>query len=196
MEALMESGVITASLDVTTTELTDEVAGGSLSAGPERLDAAGRLGLPQVVSLGATDQITFTPPEAVPAEYHDRTSYRHNPSITLVRTNAEECGRLGALIAEKLNAARGPTTLFIPLRGTSLYGVAGGVFHDPSADRALFAAVRAGLDPSVEVVEMDTHINDAEFAVAMARKLSESYRAWASRVATRSTPGRRARRSQ
>jgi uncharacterized protein (UPF0261 family) len=178
MEALMASGFITGSLDVTTTELTDEIAGGTLSAGPERLDAAGSLGLPQVVSLGATDQITFTPPEAVPAEYYDRTLYRHNPSITLVRTSAEECGRLGALIAQKLNAAQGPTTLFIPVRGTSLYGVAGAVFHDPVADRALFSAVKEALDPSVDVIEMDTHINDPEFALAMARTLDEHYRAW------------------
>jgi uncharacterized protein (UPF0261 family) len=178
MEALMASGHITASLDVTTTELTDEVAGGTLSAGPERLDTAGSLGIPQVVSLGATDQITFTPPEAVPTEYYDRTLYRHNPSITLVRTSAEECERLGTLIAEKLNGGRGPTTLFIPLRGTSLYAVAGAVFHDPAADRALFDAVRATLDPSVELVEMDTDVNDPEFALAMARKLDEHYRGW------------------
>jgi uncharacterized protein (UPF0261 family) len=178
MEALMASGFITASLDVTTTELTDEIAGGTLSAGPGRLDAAGSLGIPQVVSLGATDQITFTPPEAVPAEYFDRTLYRHNPSITLVRTSAEECERLGTLIAQKLNVAQGPTTLFIPLRGTSLYAVAGAVFHDPGADRALITALKAGLDSSVEVVEMDTDINDPAFALAMARRLDEHYEEW------------------
>jgi uncharacterized protein (UPF0261 family) len=178
MEALMESGFITASLDVTTTELADEVAGGTLTAGPNRLEAAGSLGIPQVVSLGAVDQITFTPPEAVPGEYRDRTSYAHNPSITLVRTNAEECERLGRLIGEKLSRATGPTTLFIPLRGTSMYGVAGAVFHDPAADRALFDALRTTVCSPVEIVELDTDINDPEFALAMARRLDEHYRSW------------------
>jgi len=178
MEALMESGHITASLDVTTTELTDEVAGGSLSAGPDRLETAGRLGLPQVVSLGGTDQITFTPPDAMPRSFRGRTLYEHNPAVTLVRSNAEECERLGRLIAEKLNRATGPATLFVPLRGASMYAVAGAIFHDPDADRALLAGVKAVLDPSVEVVEMDTDINDPAFATAMARRLDEHYREW------------------
>ena len=178
MEALMRSGYITASLDVTTTELIDEVAGGTLSAGPDRLEAAGELGLPQVVSIGATDQITFTPPQAVPPEYRDRTSYEHNPSITLVRSNAEECVEFGRMVAEKLNRARGPVSLFVPLRGSSSYAVSGGVFHDPIADAALVESLRIHLDPSVELVEMDTDINDPAFAEAMARRLDEHYHTW------------------
>ena len=179
MEALMKSGYITASLDVTTTEIIDEIAGGTLTAGPDRLEAAGALGLPQVVSIGATDQITFTPPQAVPAEYRDRNCYDHNPSITLVRSNAEECEEFGRIVADKLNRALGPVSLFVPLRGGSSYAVAGGVFHDPVADAALLESLRIHLDPSVELVEMDTDINDPAFAEAMALRLDEHYQAWA-----------------
>ncbi|MCJ7782257.1 MAG: Tm-1-like ATP-binding domain-containing protein, partial [Acidimicrobiia bacterium] len=176
--ALMKSGYITAALDVTTTELTDEVAGGTLTAGPDRLEAAGDLGLPQVVSIGATDQITFTPPSAVPTEYRDRNSYAHNPSITLVRTNADESVELGRMLAEKLNRAAGPVSLFVPLRGASSYAIAGAVFHDPIADEALVSSIRTHLDSTVELIEMDTDINDPVFAEAMARRLDEHYRAW------------------
>jgi len=176
MESLMASGFITAALDVTTTELADEVCGGSLTAGPDRLEMAGSLGLPQVVSLGAIDQITFTPPEAVPAGWQGRNLYHHNSSITLVRTDAAESEQLGRVLAGKLNSATGPVTLFIPLRGTSSYSVEGAVFYDPDADRALFESLREHLAPSVEVIEMDTDINDPEFAVAMAEKLDEHYR--------------------
>ena len=178
MEDLMKSGYITASLDVTTTEIIDEIAGGTLTAGPDRLEAAGALGLPQVVSIGATDQITFTPPQAVPAEYRDRNCYDHNPSITLVRSNVEECEEFGRVVAEKLNRAIGPVSLFVPLRGGSSYAIAGAVFHDPDADVALVESLRAHLDPSVELIEMDTDINDPAFAEAMARRLDEHYRAW------------------
>ena len=178
MEALVGSGYITAVLDVTTTELADEVAGGTLTAGPDRLEAAGLLGLPQVVSVGAVDQITFTPQAAVPAEYRDRNVYHHNPSIALVRTNAEECAELGRRIAGKLNRAKGPVSIFVPLRGSSSYAVDGAVFHDPEADAALVESLRAHLGPSVELVEMDTDINDPVFADAMARRLDEHYRAW------------------
>ena len=176
MEALMEQGAITASLDITTTELTDEVAGGVMTAGPDRLETAGRLGLPQVVSLGATDMVTFTPPEAVPPTWADRRAYAHNPSITLVRSSVDEVREVGRLIAEKLNAAVGPTSLFVPRRGTSSYAVEGGVFHDPAADAALFGAVREHLGPGVELVEMDTDINDPAFAIAMAERLHDHYR--------------------
>jgi len=178
MEALMKSGYITASLDVTTTEIIDEIAGGTLTAGPDRLEAAGALGLPQVVSIGATDQITFTPPQAVPAEYRGRNSYDHNPSITLVRSNAEECAEFGRVVAEKLNRARGPVSVFVPLQGGSSYAVSGGVFHDPEADAALVESLRTHLDPSVELVDMDADINNPAFAEAMAHRLDEHYRAW------------------
>ena len=179
MEALMQSGYITASLDVTTTEIIDEIAGGTLTAGPDRLEAAGALGLPQVISIGATDQITFTPPQAVPTAYRDRNTYDHNPSITLVRSNTKECEEFGRVVADKLNRALGPVSLFVPLRGGSSYAVAGAVFHDPEADAALVESLRTHLGPSVELVEMDTDINDPAFAEAMAHRLDEHYRAWA-----------------
>ena len=179
MEALMQSGYITASLDVTTTEVIDEIAGGTLTAGPGRLEAAGALGLPQVISIGATDQITFTPPQAVPTAYRDRNTYDHNPSITLVRSNAQECEEFGRVVADKLNRALGPVSLFVPLRGGSSYAVADAVFHDPEADAALVESLRTHLGPSVELVEMDTDINDPAFAEAMAHRLDEHYRAWA-----------------
>jgi uncharacterized protein (UPF0261 family) len=178
MEALMKSGYITGVLDVTTTELIDEVAGGTLTAGPDRLDTAGALGLPQVVSIGASDQITFTPPDAVPAAFRERTLYDHNPSVTLVRSSPKECAEFGRLLARKLNRALGPVSLFIPLRGASSYAIAGGVFHDPVADEALVSSLHTHLDPTVELIEMDTDINDPSFGEAMARRLDQHYRTW------------------
>ncbi|NOY57242.1 MAG: UPF0261 family protein [Actinobacteria bacterium] len=179
MEALMESGYITASLDITTTELVDELVGGVLSAGPDRLEMAGRLGIPQVVSLGALDMGNFGPINTVPDEYKDRNLYVHNPTVTLMRTTPEECARLGRTIAAKLNQAKGPLTVFIPLKGVSAIATEGGVFYDPEADEALITELEAHLDPSVEVIEMDTDVNDPEFATAMAQRLDEHYRAWA-----------------
>ncbi|MCJ7725113.1 MAG: Tm-1-like ATP-binding domain-containing protein [Acidimicrobiia bacterium] len=178
MEALMASGHITAVLDITTAEVLDEVAGGVFTSGPHRMEMAGSLGLPQVVTLGAVDMIAFSPPETIPAGWEHRTQYVHNPFVTLVRTDAGESERLGRVMAEKLNAATGPLTVFIPLRGTSSYGVAGGVFHDPEADAVLFESLRTHLDPGVEVVEMDTDVNDPAFSEAMARRLHEHYQAW------------------
>jgi uncharacterized protein (UPF0261 family) len=180
MEALMRSGFITASLDITTTELADELVGGVLSAGPERLEAAGELGIPQVVSLGALDMVNFGPFETVPAEFRDRLLYKHNPTVTLMRTTPEECAALGRMIAEKLNRARGPLTVFVPLKGVSLIATEGQVFHDPAADEALFGALRETLDPNVELRELDLDINDPEFARAMADRLDALYKAWSS----------------
>ena len=180
MEALMRSGFITASLDITTTELADELVGGVLSAGPERLEAAGELGIPQVVSLGALDMINFGPFETVPAEFRDRLLYKHNPTVTLMRTTPEECATLGRLIAEKLNRARGPLTVFVPLKGVSLIATEGQVFYDPVADEALFGALREHLDPEIDVRELDLDINDPAFAQAMADRLDALYKAWSS----------------
>jgi uncharacterized protein (UPF0261 family) len=179
MEALMRSGFITAALDITTTELADDLVGGVLSAGPDRLEAAGELGLPQVVSLGGLDMVNFGPMESVPVEFRDRLLYKHNPTVTLMRTTPDECAELGRRIGRKLSAATGPVTLFIPLRGVSLIDVEGQVFHDAEADRALFEAVREALDPRVDVRELDADVNDPAFAHAMADTLHEHYRAWA-----------------
>ena len=179
MEALMESGYLTASLDITPAEVLAEIVGGAFTSGAGRLEMAGSLGLPQVVSIGALDMIAFSPPETLPEHMRQRTLYQHNPHITLVRTNVAESRRVAALMAEKLNAAAGPVSVFIPLRGTSSYGVEGGVFHDPAADAILIADLKEQLDDRIEMVEMDTDINDPEFAVAMAERLDEHYRSWA-----------------
>ena len=173
MEMLMREGEITAVLDVTTAELMAEVAGGTFTAGADRLQIAGDLGLPQVVSLGGVDQIAFTPPETVPARFLERMTYAHNPSITLVRSDAGEAVQFAHRMAENLNGAQGPVALFIPLRGTSAYAVEGGVFHAPDVDEALFGALRDSLGPTVDVVELDTDINDPVFAEAMASRLDE-----------------------
>lgn len=181
MEALIASGELSGVLDVTTTELVDEVVGGILSAGPERLDMAGLRGLPQVVSLGALDMGNFGPIDSVPARYRERNLCRHNAATTLMRTTPEECAAVGHLMAAKLNRALGPLTVFVPLRGFSAIGTEGGVFHDPEADAVLIGELKAGLDPRVEVVEMDTGINDPAFATAMARRLHEHHQGWAGR---------------
>lgn len=178
MEGLMRGGSITGALDITTTELVDELVGGVLSAGRDRLETAGSLGLPQVVSLGALDMANFGPLETVPEEYRDRNLHRHNPNVTLMRTTPEEGARLGSIIATKLNRARGPVSLFIPNKGLSMLSTTGEVFHDSAADEALIFALKAGLEDSIEIIEMDTDINDASFAIAMARRMDELHRAW------------------
>jgi uncharacterized protein (UPF0261 family) len=179
MEELARAGFITAMLDVTTTELCDELVGGVLPAHPLRLEVAGALGIPQVVSLGALDMVNFGPMETVPEKFRGRTLYRHNPTITLMRTTPDECAELGRRIARKLNAATGPTALFVPLRGVSMIATEGQVFDDPAADEALFGALRESIDRSkVEVHELDTDVNDERFALAMANRLDELYRAW------------------
>ena len=181
MEALMKAGFITGCLDVTTTELADELVGGVLSAGPDRLEMAGYLGIPQVVSLGALDMVNFGPIETVPPQFRSRNLYRHNPAVTLMRTTPDECEQLGRVIARKLNGSTGPVSVFIPLKGLSAVDVPGGPFHDPDADAALFRELKRGLRSSVEVVEMDVDINHPSFAQAMADRLDGHHRAWLSR---------------
>lgn len=178
MEALMKAGFITGALDMTTTELVDELVGGVLSAGPDRLEMAGSLGIPQVVSLGALDMCNFGPLDTVPEKFKGRNLYVHNATVTLMRTTEEECAELGRIIARKLNAAVGPLTLFIPLGGVSMIDVPGAPFYDAAADAALIRELKAGLRPEVEVVEMAADINDPAFATAMAERLDELYRAW------------------
>ncbi len=168
MEALIDAGFIRGVLDVTTTELCDELVGGELTAGPNRLTAAGRAGIPQAVSLGALDMVNFGPRETVPKQFDDRNLYVHNDQITLMRTTPEECAQLGREVGEKLSAATGPTALFIPLRGVSMIATEGGPFHDAEADAALFDAVRAACGANVEVIELDLDVNDPAFSQAMA----------------------------
>ncbi len=173
MEKLVQDGIVRGCLDLTTTELADELVGGRLSAGPDRLEAAGRLGIPQVVSLGALDMVNWGPPDDVPERFRGRRLYRHNAMVTLMRTNAFETAALGRTIARKLNAATGPVALFVPLGGVSTIACPGEVFHDPEADRALVEAIDNELDPRIEQVRSDAHINDPGFAVAMARRLHD-----------------------
>ena len=173
MEALIDAGFITGSLDVTTTEFCDLVAGGVLVAVPERLESAGRRGVPQVVSLGALDMVNFGPAESVPERFRGRNLYVHNPTITLMRTTPEECREIARVIAAKLNAATGPTELFIPLRGVSVIATEGQVFHDPEADAALLRGLHETLGDGVEVHELDADVNDPAFALAMANRLHE-----------------------
>ena len=173
MEVLASDGYLDGVLDITTTELADDLVGGVLSAGPDRLEAAGRSGVPQVVSLGALDMVNFGPRETVPERFEQRRLYVHNPTVTLMRTTPDECAELGRRIGRKLSSARGPTVLFVPLRGVSMIDVDGQPFHDIEADRALIDGLRETLDDSVEVHELDMDINDRQFAEAMARRLHE-----------------------
>src|SRR5262249_31341216 len=160
----IRDGLIAGVLDITTTELADELAGGVLSAGPDRLTAAGLVGVPQVVSLGALDMVNFGPRDTVPDWYKHRLFHQHNPTVTLMRTTREEMDRLGKGIAEKTSAARGPTCVIMPLKGVSAIDAEGKSFSWPEADMALFQSVRNWIAPNVELIELDAHINDAAFA--------------------------------
>jgi uncharacterized protein (UPF0261 family) len=180
MESLIRDGLIAGVLDITTTELADELVGGVLSAGPERLTAAARRGVPQVVSVGALDMVNFRAPETVPDKFRARRFYRHNPTVTLMRTTPPENERLGEEIARKVSASTGPAAVLLPLRGVSAIDAAGQPFDDPPAREALFAAIRANLQ-GVELIELDRHINDPEFAEAAANKLLELMTARVSR---------------
>jgi uncharacterized protein (UPF0261 family) len=171
MEMLVAAGFVAGVLDLTTTELADELVGGVLSAGPQRLEAAGAAGVPQVVSLGALDMVNFGPRETVPASFEGRNLYVHNPTVTLMRTTPQESSALGREVKRKLAAARGPTALFIPRKGVSMIAVAGQPFHDADADEALFAEVEDSGD--LEVHDLDLDVNDERFAVAMADRLHE-----------------------
>lgn len=174
LESLAAQGLLAGVLDATTTELADELVGGIFSAGPDRLSAAGKAGIPQVVSVGALDMVNFGPMDTVPDQFKERNLYVHNPITTLMRTTAAENTELGTRLARRLSAATGPTSLFLPLRGVSAIDVDGAPFRDEAADRALFSAIHDGLDTQrVELVEMDTDINDDRFADAMADRLHQ-----------------------
>jgi uncharacterized protein (UPF0261 family) len=170
MESLIRDGLIAGVLDITTTELADELVGGILTAGPDRLTAAGSRAIPQVISVGALDMVNFGPPETVPTEFKERKFYRHNPTVTLMRTTPEENRRFGEEICNKASGSKGPTCLMLPLQGISAIDRSGQPFDDPTARSALFNAIRAR-HGSVELIEHDAHINDPDFAEAAARRL-------------------------
>jgi uncharacterized protein (UPF0261 family) len=170
MERLARDGMLAGVLDLTTTELADELVGGVLSAGPDRLTAAGERGIPQVVSVGALDMVNFHGIDAVPERFRGRKLHRHNANVTLMRTTPEENARLGEEIGRKLSAAKGPVTVLLPLRGVSAIDRAGQPFDDPEARTALFAAIRKHAR-GLKVLDLDLHINDAAFADAAALEL-------------------------
>jgi uncharacterized protein (UPF0261 family) len=163
MESLISDRLVTGVLDLTTTELADELVGGVLSAGPSRLTAAAEAGIPQVVSVGAMDMVNFGPRETVPAKFADRTFYIHNAHVTLMRTTPEENAQLGRILAEKLALSRGPYRILLPTGGVSAIDAPGKPFWDPAADLALFESIRGGL-PADRVINLDLHINDPAFA--------------------------------
>jgi uncharacterized protein (UPF0261 family) len=171
MESFISDGLIRGVLDITTTELADELVGGILSAGRDRLTAAGLRGVPQVISLGALDMVNFGPPDTVPDKFKGRRFYQHNPSVTLMRTTPEENDRLGKEIAEKASAARGPTAVLISRRGVSAIDREGQPFWWPEADQALFQSLRHWISPHVRLLELDLHINDPAFAQTAAETL-------------------------
>ncbi|NEZ44090.1 Tm-1-like ATP-binding domain-containing protein [Paenibacillus alvei] len=174
MERLIESNYFEGVLDLTTTEWCDELVGGVLNAGPHRLEAAARAQVPQVVSTGALDMVNFGPFDTVPERFQNRNFYKHNPSVTLMRTTVEENILLGKILAEKLNQATAPTALMLPLKGVSALDVEGQPFYGPAEDESLFNTIRTHINKdTVELIELDSDINDAKFAVAAAQKLIE-----------------------
>ncbi|TDP26719.1 Tm-1-like ATP-binding domain-containing protein [Halanaerobium congolense] len=174
MENLVEEGFISGVLDITTTELCDELVGGVLSAGPDRLEAAGKKGVPQVVSTGALDMVNFGPIDSVPKEFKNRNLYKHNPTVTLMRTTTEENKKLAEIIAKKLNKAESKTALFLPLKGVSMIDAEGQPFYGPDEDKMLFETLRENIDQDkVELIEKEMHINDEEYALALAKKMIE-----------------------
>jgi uncharacterized protein (UPF0261 family) len=171
MESFVTDGLISGVLDITTTELADELVGGILTAGRDRLTAAATRGVPQVISLGALDMVNFGPPNTVPEKFRGRRFYQHNPAVTLMRTTPQENDLLGRGIAEKASASRGPTAILIPLRGVSAIDHEGQPFWWPEADRALFQSLRNWVAPHVRLIELDLHLNDPAFGVAAAEAL-------------------------
>jgi len=174
MEALANAGFFKGILDITTTEWCDEVVGGVLSAGPNRCEAAAKNKIPQVMSTGAVDMVNFGPYETVPPQFAERNLYKHNPTVTLMRTTVEENIQIGSKLVEKLNMAAEKTALILPLKGVSGIDGEGLPFYGPEEDKALFDTLRNGVNRDVvEVIEMDNNINDPEFAEAAAKKLIE-----------------------
>ncbi|MBC6999833.1 Tm-1-like ATP-binding domain-containing protein [Cytophaga sp. FL35] len=174
MEALIREGVFTAVLDVTTTELADELLGGVLSAGSDRLTAASEMGIPQIVAPGCLDMVNFSQMDTVPANYKDRKLYSWSPDVTLMRTNKEEGVVLGKMLAEKVNGSSAPAQVLIPLKGISQIDNTGEIFEDRIADKALFESLEAHLSEKIKLKKIDAHINDAAFAEALVNSVLES----------------------
>lgn len=176
MEGLIADGHVAGSLDITTTELADTVCGGVLDAGPDRATAASKAGIPAVLVPGCVDMANFRALETVPERYRDRNLYQWNPNITLLRTNAEENARIGAMLAAAANLAGGPVAVVLPLGGVSMLDSPGSRFWDPAADGACFDAIRRHLNPGIPVLELDHNINDPEFSGKCAELLRDMLR--------------------
>jgi uncharacterized protein (UPF0261 family) len=173
MEALIREGIFDAVLDVTTTELADNLCEGICSAGASRLTAAAEIGIPQVVVPGCLDMVNFAHPDTVPAKYHNRQLYSWAPDVTLMRTNVEENRLLGQELAEKVSRSQVPSAIVIPSLGISQIDSQGGVFYQPEADAALFGSIKQHAANHVKVVETDLHINEPAFAELLVRTLLE-----------------------
>ena len=176
MEALIDSGMVEGVLDITTTELADELIGGVLSAGPDRLNAAARAGVPAIVTPGCLDMVNFGERSSVPEKFQGRLFYIHNPQITLMRTTPSECCELGRILAERVNSYTAPVTVLIPLKAISIISAAGGSFHDAEADQALVGSITNHLRPEIPVRILNCEINDPEFARACAEELLANIR--------------------
>ena len=173
MESLIAAGRIAGVLDITTTEWADQLVGGVLAAGPERLEAAARHGVPAVVTPACLDMVNFWAPDTVPEKFRQRKFYPHNANVTLMRTTPEECRQLGSILAEKLNLSTGPVTVLLPLQGWSMIDAPGGPFWWPEADHALHTALKQQLRPDIRVVELDANVNDPRFSRCAAETLLE-----------------------
>lgn len=178
MEHLISSGRIRGVLDITTTEWADELVGGVLRAGPDRLEAAARCGVPAVIAPGCLDMVNFWAPETIPQKFQGRNFYRHNPNITLMRTTPAENRQLGQIFAQKLNQSRGPVAVLAPKQGFSMIDAPGGPFWLPEADQAFTDALRENLRPDIPLQELDANINDPQFARTCAETLLELIRKW------------------
>ena len=164
MESLVDEGLVDGVLDITTTEWADTVCGGVFDAGPDRLKAPGRAGIPHLIVPGCVDMANFGPRNTVPAKYEGRLFYEWNPSVTLMRTNIEENREMGRIFAERANDATGPVAFLVPLRGVSILDGDGQPFCDRAADRALFDAIKGNIRPGIPYEEMDVNINDIRFS--------------------------------
>jgi len=172
MEALIREGVFDAVLDVTTTELADELCGGILSAGPDRLTAASEMGIPQIVVPGCLDMVNFAQMDTLPQKYRSRKLYSWAPDVTLMRTDNNENKILGKQLVDKLKQATAPVEILIPLKGISQIDSEGGIFCDPEADNALFESIKENAKNHITVVEVDAHINEEAFAGMLVERLS------------------------
>lgn len=171
MESLISDGYIECSLDITTTELADEVCGGVFSAGPDRLKAASEAGIPAVIVPGCVDMANFWGVETMPEKYKGRTIYKWNPNVTLLRTNVEENIKMGRMIAEAANLASAPVAILLPLQGVSMLDSEGGEFWDPEANKACFDAIKDNINDDIPVIDVDANINDPEFSGKVADTL-------------------------